>query len=59
MDVHCSTWTDIFRYHFDGAVAGYFFYYITGGLKGECCPEGYLGITVLQAHPVGVTRVGK
>ena len=29
-DVHCSTWTDIFRYHFDGAVAGYFFYYITG-----------------------------
>ena len=35
-----------------------FFYYITGGLKGECCPEGYLGITVLQAHPVGVTRVG-
>ena len=32
---------------------------ITSGLNGECFPERNLGITVLQAHPVGVTRVGK
>ena len=32
---------------------------ITSGLNGECFPERNLGITELQAHPVGVTRVGK